>query len=80
MRVDRSMPFSVAGRVTRLRPNCIYLLASIATLIQALEERAFPSSPSGSSRPSLELTSPPSGQTFRGWVAGKLSTSTPPLH
>jgi len=47
---------------------------------KALEERAFPSSPSGSSRPSLELTSPPSGQTFRGWVAGKLSTSTPPLH
>lgn len=50
---------------------------SVAADEKAIEERAFPGSLTGSRRPSLELTSP---QTFRGWVAGTLSTSTPPLH
>uniref|UniRef100_A0A7S0NFQ9 Sodium/hydrogen exchanger n=1 Tax=Phaeocystis antarctica TaxID=33657 RepID=A0A7S0NFQ9_9EUKA len=63
---------------------------------KALEEEAFPSeshpgSSKGSRRPSktsIELTSPPytstagkaTGQTFKGWLGGKLSTTTPPLN
>ena len=65
-------------------------------IYQALEEEAFPSeshpgSSKGSRRPSktsIELTSPPytstagkaTGQTFKGWLGGKLSTTTPPLN
>ena len=66
---------------------------SLYRSIQAIEERAFPSeshtgSRKGSQRPSIELTSPPhssaagkaTGQTVKGWLSGKFSTTTPPLN